>query len=244
MSARLRGGLVQDHLMPALARHTGGLKPGRAGADDHDLFPRRSLRDVMRHGLFAAGGGVVHAERHTALIDAIEAIVRADTGTDLVLALFQDLAHDLRVGHVRPRHADHVHLARGDRVAGGGHVLNAGGVEHRETRRRPHLARQIEKGRRGHAHDRDIIGQPGIGFDMAFGDVQKIDQPAVLQPPRDLHPVSLVIAIGRILIGHIAHAEDEVGADAVAHRFQHLQRKPHPVFEGAAVFVVQMVRHR
>ncbi len=84
------------------------------------------------------------AEGRAALIDAVEAVVRADAGADILLALLDDLAHDMRVGHMRPRHADHVHLSRRDRVAGGRDVGDLRGMEGREVGRGADLAGEIE----------------------------------------------------------------------------------------------------
>ena len=43
------------------------------------------------------------------------------------------LAHDMRVGDMGPRHADHVELAFGDGMARGRHIIDARGMEHRES---------------------------------------------------------------------------------------------------------------
>ena len=80
------------------------------------------------------------AERLAAEIDAVDAIAHADAGADLVLATLRHLFRDMRVRDMGARHADHVELACGDRVARGGDVLNTRRVEHRQTRRRAHLA--------------------------------------------------------------------------------------------------------
>ncbi len=87
----------------------------------------------MRHGQFAAGGGIVDAEGRPALVDTIETVIGADTGTNIVFPLFDDLADDMRVGHVGAGHADHVDLAGGDRVARGGDVRDFRRMEGRKV---------------------------------------------------------------------------------------------------------------
>jgi len=108
----------------------------------HDDLPRRTIaaRDLMRHRRFASGRRIVDAQRFPGKIDAVDAIAHADAGADLVLATLRHLFRDMRVRDMGARHADHVELACGDRVARGGDVLNTRRVEHRQTRRRAHLA--------------------------------------------------------------------------------------------------------
>src|SRR3546814_10273428 len=53
---------------------------------------------------------------YTTLFRSVQAIVGADAGADFFFTLLDDLAHDVRIGHVRAGHADHVHLAGGDGV--------------------------------------------------------------------------------------------------------------------------------
>ncbi|MOA18823.1 hypothetical protein D3C78_1391650 [compost metagenome] len=135
--ADLSTGLIRhfEHrdVVATFAGHPCRLQARRAGADHHHLALDRRLGDFVGHGGFAASGGVVDAIRRAALIDAVQAIVGADAGTDFLFALFDDLAHDVRVGHVRPGHADHVHLAGGDGVSRRGDVRDLGRMERRET---------------------------------------------------------------------------------------------------------------
>ena len=83
------------------------------------------------------------AEGEPALIDPVKAVVRADAGADVVLASLDDLAHQMRVGHVGAGHAHHVKLAAGDGMAGGRHIGDLGRVEGRKPRRRADLAREV-----------------------------------------------------------------------------------------------------
>ena len=139
-------------LMAARGGDARRLEPARAGADHHHLLRLdRSLR-VMTCGIVASRpvAGLWMQTRVIAFVDPIEAIGGADAGADLVLPSLHQQAPDMRVGDVRAGHADHVELAGGDRMARGRHVLDAGGVEHREPRRRAHLAGEVEM-RRGAA---------------------------------------------------------------------------------------------
>ena len=102
----------------------------------------------------------------------------------------------------------------------------------------------VKMRRAGHAHDGDVVGEAGIGLDVAFGDVQEIDEAAVLQDLRDADAVVAIIAEGRQLIGDVTDAEDEVRTNTVTHRLQHLERESHAVLERAAIFIVEVVAHR
>ena len=95
----------------------------------------------------------------SALIDAVETVVRADARADVVLTLLDDLSHDMRVGHVGARHADHVDLARGDGVARCCDVRDLRRMEDWKIGRCADFARKIEMRRVCHALDRDDIGQ-------------------------------------------------------------------------------------
>ena len=161
------------------------LQPGRPGADDDHLALDGGRRDVVRHRQLAAGGRVVDAVGLAAGVDAVQAEVGADAGADRVLLAGHDLAHDVRVGQVGARHADHVELARGDRMARRGHVLDLGGVEGRETGGGADLAGEVQVRVAAHALHRDQVGQAGVGVDMAAHDVEVVDQAAVLEHLRD-----------------------------------------------------------
>ena len=158
---------------------------------------RRSARAAtcgMR--ALAAGGGVVDAQGLVALVDAVEAVGGAHAGADRVLLAGPDLPDDVRVGDVRAGHADHVELARGDRVPGGGDVGDAGGVEHRQARGGAHLAREVEVRGRGHAHDRDDVEQRVVALDVAADDVDEVDEAGGGEAAADLE--ALLASSGRL----------------------------------------------
>src|ERR1700679_4153043 len=104
----------------------------------------------------------MQAIRRSALIDPIEAVVSAHARANFILTSFDDLSHDMRVGHVRTSHADHVDLAGGDRVAGSRDVIDPSGMERRESRCRANFAGQIEMGRARHALYWNHVGETGI----------------------------------------------------------------------------------
>ena len=101
--------LEQHDLVSALARDPRRLETGGAGADDDDLAPRagRFLDDV-RHRRFAAGRGVLHAQHVEARVLPVDAVIGAHTLLDLVFAAVADLDHEVRIGDLGARHADHV----------------------------------------------------------------------------------------------------------------------------------------
>lgn len=80
--ADLLAGLVRrledGDLVAAPGRGEGGLQLRRASADDSRAARFGRGRDVVRHRLFAAGGGLVQAEGHAALVGSVEAVVRVD----------------------------------------------------------------------------------------------------------------------------------------------------------------------
>ena len=135
----------------------------------------------MRQCFFTPRRWVVDAQRHGTLIDAIKAIVRTHTGANVVLTLFDDLPHDVWISHVCAGHADHVDFPGFHSIARSGNILNARGVEYRETRCSPHVASTVQVRRTGHAHDRNIIREAGIRLNVAARNVQEIDKATVLQ---------------------------------------------------------------
>src|SRR5690606_34985204 len=100
-----------------LGSNASSLESGRTSAHDGDTLSGRSSRNYMRHGLFTTSSCVVQAERQPALINAVKAIVRTNAGADIILAPLDHLADQMGVGHMRPRHANHIQQSRGDGMA-------------------------------------------------------------------------------------------------------------------------------
>ena len=210
LPARSLRRLEEHNVMPARRGDACRFQPAGSAADHDHLAPRAAAaRDDVRHRRLAPGGGIVHAHRVIAFVDTVEAIGGADAGTDLVLPSCHELAPDMRVGDVRAGHADHVELARGDRVARRRHVLDARGVKHRESRRVAHFAGEIEMRRGAHAMDRDHPPQGGIGIHVAANDVEEIHLPRSDEAMRDLDALRARQADVPVLIGHHADADDE-----------------------------------
>src|ERR1700691_2347292 len=107
----LVGRLEDDDVMPAFRGDARGLQAAGACADNDNLLPPAGLGDLVRHRGFAASGGVVYAVGGAALVDAIQAIVGPDAGSDVALAFVDDLPHDVRVRHMSSRHPDEVDFA-------------------------------------------------------------------------------------------------------------------------------------
>ena len=63
---------------------------------------------TLRDRLLAAGRRVVDAQRIEPEVEPVDAIRRPDARPDPVRLARLELAHDVRVGHVRPHHPDHV----------------------------------------------------------------------------------------------------------------------------------------
>ena len=99
------------HSVSAFGRDARRFQTCRTCAHDDELALDRGGHDVVRHRQLAPGRRVVDAVGFAALVDAVQAEVGPHAGPDAVFAPGQDLAHDVRVGHVGARHADHVELA-------------------------------------------------------------------------------------------------------------------------------------
>ncbi len=176
-----------------------------------------------------------------ALIDAIETIIGANARADFRFPPRHDLANDVWVGHVGAGHSDHVDLPRLHRMPCRCDIGDAGGMERRQPRRRADFASEVEMRSGGHALDRDKVRQTRIGVDMAADDVEKIDEPALRQPPRNLEPILPVEPAFLHLVHRIANADDEIRPDATADLVEHLEDEAHAVAERAAIGFVQRI---
>ena len=227
--------------MAALGAHARRFQPSGACANDQDFAFDQCRRDGVGQGELASGGWVVDAIGLAAGVDAVQTKVTADAGAYRVFTAFDDLAHDVRVGHVGAGHAHHVELAAGNRVAGGVHVLNLGGVEDGHIHVFAQAGGKVQVRRAAHALHRNHIGQARVGVDMAADDVQKIHQPRVRQVARNAYALQRGDATRAHLVGHAAHAQNKVCSHALADRAHHFHGKAHPVFQCAAKGRVQRV---
>ena len=245
LSTGLGGGLEQHHPVAARRRHPCRLQPGRAGADDHHR-PRRTVggRDRVGHRRLASGRRIMDAQRFAALVDAVDAVAGADAGPDLVLAALGDLAGDMGIGEMGAGHPDHVDQARGHRMARRRHVVDAGGVEHRRRQRRPDLAGEVEVGRRRRSHVGDHVAERLVGVDVAADDVEEVELAGRRQPPGDRQPLLPAQTLVPGLVRHHADADDVVGSDRGTNGVDHLEGRPHPIVQRAAVGVGPPVGRR
>ena len=219
--------LEHQHRMAALGGDARRLQPGRPGADHHHA-PRAARRCARRRAASS-----LRARSRRCGCTAPRCPRRCGRGSSSrrrrggcrCSCPAAHLARDMRVGDQRAGHADHVELARGDRVPRGRDVVDARGVEHRNVRRRAHLAGEIQMRRGAHAGDRDHVGQRVVGVDVAADDVEEIDQPGRLEAPRDLDALRARQADLPVLVGDHAHADQEIRPDRVAHRLQHAERE-------------------
>ena len=230
--------------MPALGTDPRGFQAtGTATDDDHPTTARRG-RDHVGHRQLSTGRRVVDAQRLARLVDPIEAVGRPDAWPDRVLEAELDLADEVWFGHLGAGHPDHVDQAFGDGVSSGGDVVDLRGVQHGEPRLGPDHPGEIEVWRRGHAVDRDHLGQHGVVDDAAADHVDEVDQLLSRQTAQDLQPDGGVDAVFQPLVDRHADADDVVAADPLSNGAHHLQRKAHAVLERAAVLVVAVVGRR
>ena len=197
----------------------------------------------MRQRPLAPRRGIVHAER-LAGVDAVDAVAHADAGTDVVLAPLRHFERDMGIGEMGARHADEVELAALDRVARGGDVLDARGVEGRNAGRGAHFAGEFEMRRRALAHAGNDVRKRLLGIDMAADHVDEIDQARADEPARDLDALDLAQAPLPVLVADHPQAHDEVAADAIADRAQDLEAEAHAIVETAAVVVLTPIGRR
>ena len=139
------------------------------------------------------------------------------------------------------RHSHHVQLAGCDGVPRGGDVVDAGRVEDREVQLFPQLPRHIQVRGGLHALNRDQVGQPGVGFDIAAHDVQEINHAAVAQAPGDAEPFGLVDPALQHLIGGVSNADDELCPHSFSHSGEYVEDEPRPVLEIPAIGGVEPV---
>ncbi len=241
LPAGLARALEYDDLVPPFRRDSRGFEARRTRADNDDLASDVGLGDLMRHRLFAARGGIVDAKGGAALIDPVEAVIGADARPDVALATLDDFPDYVRICHMRARHSDHVELAGRDRMTRGRDIGNARGVKGRKFGRGANLAGEIEMRRARHPLDRDDVGEPCVGVDMAADDVEKVDQAAFLEPSRNLESVRARQAARQRFVGDEADADQKVRPDAIANGGENFEREAKPVVERAAIWRLHIV---
>ncbi len=220
------------HLVAALGRDPRCLQPGRAGADHDDLAAgvRGSARSRAASSLRAPSRRCgCTAPRRLRRCGRGSRSRRRRGGSDARRPA-SDLPDDMRIGDVGARHAHHVELAGGDRMARGRHIVDARGVEDREPRRRPHLAGEIEMRRRRAC---PAIGMTSVSAAslsicprMTF---RKSTLPRRGQRRAISTPSSRDSPFSSILVGHHADADEEIRPHRRAHGIEHrasVKRKP------------------
>ena len=245
LPTRIRGRLEQHDPMAALGRDTGRLQAGRPRPDDHDRPTRAGARDgQLRDRLLPPGRRVVDAQAIEPDVDPVEAVRDPDARPDAVDLARLELANDVRIGHVRPHHPDHVDEALGDGVASGRDVGDPGGVEdgQREPLAEPPGELQPRPERR--PEPRDDVRQRLVGRDRALDDVDEVDHPGPAQGRRDLETVRLGQATRHVLGAAHPDPDDVVVADLLANGLEDLHGEAHPVLERAAVAVRPRIDER
>ncbi len=158
----------------------------------------------------------------TTLIDAIQTVVGTHTGANFLFPLFDNLAHDMRVSHMRPRHTHHVELARCNRMTGCSYILNFRSMKGCHSSACTNFAREIKMWCTRHSLNGDNIRQSGIGFDMPANNVEKIDKAAFLQLARYLKTIGFRQPTLENFIGNIANADQKIRTNTLPNGIQYL----------------------
>ena len=176
-------------------------------------------------------------------VDRVEAHVRADAGTDIVLTTFGHLARQVRVGQLRPGHPDEVEAAIGDREPGGRGIGDARGVEDGDVDGLADAAAGFEPGGRGGAHAGDRLGELTVRVDHSDVEVEEIDA-VIGVGSQDLGGPRLVHAVFATLVDGHADAEDEIIRYSGAHGVDDAHRELDEIGELAGELVVAVIEPR
>ena len=216
----------------------GGLEPCRTGTDHHHAPVRPTAwGNDLRHSALTAGGGVVQAQCLALPVDAIDAVTGTDARADLVFLTADDLGHDVRVGKVCTGHAHQIQQSFLDGIAGGRHIVDAGGVHHRQVEMALDRTGKLQIRGLRCAHVGDDIGHPLVAVHVTSDHANKIDHAGVHQDLPDSQTLVELDAALYILVERHAHAHDVVTPHLPPNFLQHLQREAHAVFQRAAVFI-------
>ena len=231
--------------MAALARDARRFEAGGASADDGNLpAGASSAGDDMRCRGLTSRRRIVDAQCVIPLIETVDAVGGADARANFGLAPLGDLADDMGVGNMGARHAHHIELAFGDRMACGRDITDARRMEDRELGQSPDFAGKIEMRRSLHAHYRDHFDKRRIMLDMAADDVEEVDEAGILQLVADLKTFRLGEALVPILIGDEPAADDEIGADGFAHRLEHAHGEAQAIVDRAIIGILAQIGRR
>jgi len=234
--------LHEHDTVAALRQRLGRLHAGRAAAGDEEA-PRRVRRRRRSEAPLPPRRGVDGAADRQALEHAGDAaLVAADAVVDLVLAIFADLVRKLGIGDLRPRHRDHVRLARGDDLLRQRRVLDPSDREDRQVAHRRLDGRSeidevaVRRVGRLDGHE-DVVVAGRCHVDV-------VDPAVGLEVPGDAHGVLDVQPTGDEVAQADAYTDDEVRPDASADLLDHLARETKAVLERAAVLVGSLVVER
>ena len=241
LPARPIRGLQHLHLMPALGRNPCGFQARRASPDNYNLFRHVGFRNIMRDMSLPPRGRIMNTQRLAALVNPVQTIGRANTGTNAVLLPQGDLARDMRLGNMGARHPNHIQLSAGHRMARSGDIGDFGGMKHGEVHGPTDLARKINMRCRGLPLNWDHTGQKRIAGNPAADQVQKINLARGRKSPRNLHTHLAGYALVKFLIGRHPQTHDEIRATSRADRIDHGPCKPHTVLKRPAPFILTPV---
>ena len=235
--------LEQGHVVATFGSHAGRFHAGRAGTYHHHfaLHAGGFLDDVRHAHVFTGRCGVLDAQHVQALVLAVDAVVGADALLDLVNLAHLDLGDQVRVGHVRTGHADHVHVAAFKDACSLVRVLDVLRVQHRNLDHFLDAGRQVQERLRRVAHVGDDVGQGVVGVATRADHADEVEHAGGVVVRGDLLHVFMAEAIGVELVTADTHAHAEVVTDLGAYGLEHFQAKLHAAFEGAAPFVGTLV---
>ena len=197
----------------------------------------------MRQPVFTTCRRVVDALGVAGLVDLVKAVAGANAGPDPVLFSCLDFRDDMRIGDVRTGHPDQVEQSVADRVPGGGHIVDPGGVHHRHPYLAFDFACELQMRRDGCAHRRDDPRQRLVAGHVSPDDADEVDALGD-DPLRDRQRLLAAESSRHLLVEGHPDADDEVGACGLTHRANHSKREAQAVLQAAAELVVAVVGQR
>ncbi len=231
--------------MATRLRHARRFQSSGTRTDDDDLALRPTcLCDHVRHGFFTGGRGVLHAQHVEPVVLAVDAIVRADTLLDLVLATVADLDDHMRIGNLRAGHANQIDHAAREQTFRLTRVANTLRVHHRQLHHRLDTRREMHERFGRQRHWRHAVRQCVVRIRARTDHTQVVDQAGFAHRLSDFFQLFVIETVFMEFVATHTQTDAEIRADRFAHGIQHFRTETQTVFERTAPFVSAEIRAR